>query len=515
MIDCLFVQSCVCFKHPHRLLAVLSSFRILTCLTMNSSPGADGRKVAWRAGREGAVKLFNTTAALLGVDLLPHRPSSDQMTKFWQVVCDAAELHHHDDLKVARNIWIESHGGGDLPDEILVTEADDSPDASEFLEAHRMLCDGTPAGASKKKEFRIKSKAFLLTFNSDMFIDTKEFFETFEVWVRARAKSAQATQWSAAVERSLHSAAEGRLHLHAYFSWLGPNTKGVNSRNTDDWVFAGVRPRVDVNTEMRGGAHWLKAVQRGHFYCSVHKKGALFTCTNYPPWDGVWVPDAAWVVTLYRQHKLDHDKYLHLSALLRDGHERRKASVEAVRATEQTITFAQERALARAQIQAKALPFKLLRPEVERWMMHYEEMDERYKMLVLYGPSQTGKTRLARALYGDDRTLVVDVQHAEHPDLRTFRRHQHKAVLLDEVKGPSFIVNNKKLLQAHVDGAILGQSATQLYTYEVFLWRTPIIISTNNWCMGGLTGEERDWLAANCIVVHVTEKVYSAKRKRV
>ena len=139
----------------------------------------------------------------------------------------------------------------------------------------------------------------------------------------------------------------------------------------------------------------------------------------------------------------------------------------------------------------------------------------RYKMLVLYGPSRTGKTRLARSLFGDDRTLVVDVQHAEHPDLRAYRRHTHKAVLLDEVQGPSFIVNNKKLLQAHVDGAILGQSATQLYTYEVFLWRTPIMISTNNWCLDDLTDEEREWVHANCVVVHITEEVFEAKRQRV
>ena len=107
----------------------------------------------------------------------------------------------------------------------------------------------------------------------------------------------------------------------------------------------------------------------------------------------------------------------------------------------------------------------------------YEEIEERYKMLVLHGPSRTGKSRLARDLFGMSRTLVVDVQHAEHPDLRSYDRRRHVAILLDEVASPAFIVNNKKLLQAHVDGAILGQSATQMYTYEIFLWRTPIIFT--------------------------------------
>ena len=144
--------------------------------------------------------------------------------------------------------------------------------------------------------------------------------------------------------------------------------------------------------------------------------------------------------------------------------------------------------------------------------MSFEELEERYRMLVLHGPSRTGKSRLARSLFGFDRTLVVDVQHAEHPDMHGFRRHHHLAVLLDEVADPSFIVNNKKLLQAHVDGAILGQSATQMFTYEVFLWRVPIILTTNNWDLSGLTDAELDWVRSNCVAVHVASTVYENTR---
>ena len=144
--------------------------------------------------------------------------------------------------------------------------------------------------------------------------------------------------------------------------------------------------------------------------------------------------------------------------------------------------------------------------------MSYEEVEERYKMLVLHGPSRTGKSRLARSLFGQDRTLVVDVQHADHPDLRGYRRHQHLAGLLDEVASPNFIVNNKKLLQAHVDGALLGQSATQMFTYEIFLWRTPVILTTNNWDLSGLAADELEWVTANCVAVRVDTPVFAAAR---
>ena len=134
-------------------------------------------------------------------------------------------------------------------------------------------------------------------------------------------------------------------------------------------------------------------------------------------------------------------------------------------------------------------------------------------MLVFHGPSGTGKSRLARSLYGDEHTLMVDVQHAKHPDLRDFRRGFHRAVVLDEVSGPEFIVSNKKVLQAHVDGAKLGQSATQLYVYEVFLWRVPLILTTNKWKYDHMDASDRNWIEANCVPIEISEPVWDATRQ--
>ena len=143
--------------------------------------------------------------------------------------------------------------------------------------------------------------------------------------------------------------------------------------------------------------------------------------------------------------------------------------------------------------------------------MHFEEIDDRYKFLVLHGPSRTGKSRLARSLFGYDRTLVVDVLNAEHPNLKSYRRGQHRAILLDEMRDPQFLVDNKKALQSHVDGAELGQSPTQQYVYNVFLWRTPIIITTNNFNLEILAPADRDWVLANCVDICISEPVWASK----
>ena len=55
---------------------------------------------------------------------------------------------------------------------------------------------------------------------------------------------------------------------------------------------------------------------------------------------------------------------------------------------------------------------------------------------------------------------------------------------------PNSTAANKKALQAHVDGAILGQNATQLYTYGVFLWCVPIMTTTSNWDYSSLPEED-------------------------
>ena len=61
-----------------------------------------------------------------------------------------------------------------------------------------------------------------------------------------------------------------------------------------------------------------------------------------------------------------------------------------------------------------------------------------------------------------------------------------------------------------MDGAILGQSATQMYTYEVFLWRTPIMLTTKNWDLTGFSEAALDWIHTNSVVVHLADKVYEA-----
>jgi hypothetical protein len=127
--------------------------------------------------------------------------------------------------------------------------------------------------------------------------------------------------------------------------------------------------------------------------------------------------------------------------------------------------------------------------------------------------SDYGKSRLARSLSGVEQTLVVDILNAEYPNLKSYRRGQHKAILMDEMRAPDFIVRNKKALQSHIDGVELGQSPTQQFLYSVFLWRTPSIITTNNHDLDKLTPIDREWVEANAVPVCISEPVWEEKPK--
>ena len=144
---------------------------------------------------------------------------------------------------------------------------------------------------------------------------------------------------------------------------------------------------------------------------------------------------------------------------------------------------------------------------VTQWLATYEQPKPRYSVLVLHGGSQLGKTELAKKLRGRDKTLVVDCQHARHPDLHAFDPLKHEAIVLDDIAGPAFVCDNKKLLQQHADGARLGQSPAQHLAYEVSLWRVPVVVTTNFWDVAPLCPEDLDWVEQNCVVVPITSSV--------
>ena len=62
-------------------------------------------------------------------------------------------------------------------------------------------------------------------------------------------------------------------------------------------------------------------------------------------------------------------------------------------------------------------------------------------------------------------------------NLQSFQYGRHDALVLDNLVEWSLILKYRALLQSNVDLHVLGESATGIYSYSVFLWGVPVCIT--------------------------------------
>ena len=136
-------------------------------------------------------------------------------------------------------------------------------------------------------------------------------------------------------------------------------------------------------------------------------------------------------------------------------------------------------------------------------MDHYQKIRARYKFLMMWGPSQTGKTEFIKSLF----PKVLEVNCAGElttPDLREFDSEHHEAILFDEAS-LAMVLENKKLFQAINSLVQMGQSNSGQYTYNVYPYRVKMIICNNTFEeeLCELTPGNRDWILENSVLLPI------------
>ena len=300
------------------------------------------RKVGRRGLRRTALAALNTLAEEVGAARAQVDPktASAEDVEFAIRVLDArcAEAPLSTRLRAAVEQWTAN--GGRLKAELTPPPDLDTP---AVLGRHRVLAP----------EFSLQSRAFMLTYNSrtirpEMWADYRGFVASLKGRLGARA-------WAANLEQSLHATlpASGddlKYHCHAYLIWT--DGVGIHRRSLDDFVFHGMRPRVDVCTSQGKHTAANSAALHGLWYCSFKKLGTVEADTNFAP--GVFYePSPKWLEGLYQDKKLTPQQYLQLSAtLFPPGHAARKRDVEEVlrelqHGAVEAIVAAEQAALAR------------------------------------------------------------------------------------------------------------------------------------------------------------------------
>ena len=185
--------------------------------------------------------------------------------------------------------------GGELSAEVVSEASSTSP----ALPKHRVLASF----------FKLKSKAFMLTYNSRGI--SPATWGPFQKFVVDLARTWGARAWAACLEKSLHSETPDLHHLHAYLLWT--DSIGIETRSLDAFYFQDVRPRVDVCTTRAATTSPMSAGLHGLWYVALYKDGTVKADTNFAAGQ-MYKPRAVWLQGLFEAGKLRHEEYLRMSA---------------------------------------------------------------------------------------------------------------------------------------------------------------------------------------------------------
>jgi len=133
-------------------------------------------------------------------------------------------------------------------------------------------------------------------------------------------------------------------------------------------------------------------------------------------------------------------------------------------------------------------------PSLSKFLEQFKWAQDRYRLYALKGESQAAKTSFVKSLF--QRPYVVTIQGQDVLNLQGFQYGHHTALILDNLVDWSLILRFRALLQSNVDMHRLGESATGIYSHQVFLWATPVCITLDADVDSG-PYEASEWLQAN------------------
>ena len=312
-------------------------------------------------------------------------------------------------------------------------------------------------------------------------------------------------EWAWSLElciKSFFEAGVVRVHLHVF---LFKDSGCIRTKSLSKWSFSHCLPDV---ASLTGARQKTTTAYSGLFYVSGKGKYGSIACAATKVAHKDYVVQPQWVLNLMgmgkmsplaaREHLVMQGRDLPrlLSSMDRYVQERRNMALE------------EHQASVLAQLHAMARPFIHI-PCVEAWVKSHKELRWRYLFLVLVGSSMLGKTRYALSLVPKGRSLELNCVSGNEPDLRTYDATQIDLLLLDEMPA-SGVLKQKKLMQCPPALIQLGTSATNAFSYKVWVHQKLMVVSSNTWFeeLEELAEGDRDWLCSNSVVVQVNEPLW-------
>ena len=423
-----------------------------------------------QAQRRHAVSQLNGLAHEFGLEPIPQKAPCGTVEKLVRSL-DRQDLGYTFALQLREAAELYASNGGHFGVQLGPILEPATTGALAQLQRHRVLQDG----------FILKSKAFMLTYNSRSF--TPETWTAFLPWVKARAHELGARRWAACLEKSEHTRAGCDVyHTHAYLWWT--DGKGIYRRNLDEFVFQAVRPRVDVCNCGAAKARSLKeAATHGLWYVAIVKEGTIYVEANFNMWRD-YDPKPDWLRSLWGARKLSHSAYEEHSRKVRVGYADRKRNLAELLADERQHVLREHVSAAMRRLEASGVlrPMRSF-PEVESFMESFRcQKLLRRPILAVVGGTNLGKSILAAnvlkgigELLNISSFLEVTVEGDAFLDLTDFDVCSHAGVLLDGVGDVAILKANREVLQGRPKLCKAGRSPTMRFSNVYSLHRRAVV----------------------------------------
>lgn len=361
------------------------------------------------------------------------------------------------------------------------------------------------AVANGREGFRIRSEAVLLTYQSWPAAEASAVWQRFCAFVAASATGWTVKHWAATMEQN--SCGDCHVHLMVQFA-------GALDCGSFRFMFEGVRPNVSPNDYLGEGVCRKKmqqSIDRGMFYVWADKVGTLHLASGAACVAGNYAPcwtDAPrtyqvlgkWPETLWKQRKLSSEKYEEYLFLTRDGVLARKRNLDAVREHEAALADADEDEATTRRLRSNPAvyqPFPHV-PAAQAWLATFREDRLRYPVLIVQGPSQTGKTEWVKSLFKEPLELKVGCLEVFPEGMRAFDRKTHDGIILDDVRDLNFIAEHQDKLQGKYDARVeFATTPGGTCAYSKYLFAVPVAITINNSTRNCDFLETHDWLSSD------------------
>jgi hypothetical protein len=254
------------------------------------------------------------------------------------------------------------------------------------------------------------------------------------------------------------------------------------------------------------------AIYAGCFYCACQKHGQVFVRSTATPHVDFQVKHD-WVFRLLSAQKISPDVARQHLVQIVTRCQTNMADLQFAEEFMARQSEEAERAVILAKIHSNSKPYRDL-PEVIAWATQYDPDNplDRYKFLVLEGPSSIGKTRFVQGALVDkpEKALILDCSDAVVPALKSnFSRQKHTLVMFDEAHA-SMIIRCKKLFQASINPVSYGSSPTNAFVHTVWLHGIKLVVASNVWSeeVLSLAAADRQWIQSNSVHIKTDRPLF-------